>query len=410
MLSHVLGDGRADSAVRLSHVDESRAVARVIAIAEEGRHLAASQSPIRLPLERCYYLASVVFRGLPALLSSFPNIVDSFLTRHPHGRLDDLGDLEESERRRLEQETVEELVEAYVGAVGAHERLEASRLVGPLRGAMDDYLRAAALAEAQGDDNDDAHKALRELVVAIETAEELAEAYVGAVGSVGAHERLVGTRLVGPLRGAMDDYLRTVATSVPPVGWLALPLGTVDRQEQAQSQRGTGDHSVNDRFRVIDEKEDVMSSQAPVPSPAPKKKKKKVSTGHAEELPPSMSLNQINAQYKFSEVTNISFGDIFGHVFERVIGVQAVVQQYMAAKKHGHSTMFEQEIPVICYGSGSNASYLQLDHNHYIISILFIHVMEHYNFQLPVIMMPVPLIMYFGKAINEITTAAHHET
>eukprot|EP00727_Mastigamoeba_balamuthi_P003315 m51a1_g12981 hypothetical protein (72) ;mRNA; f:963-1178 len=71
-----------------------------------------------------------------------------------------------------------------------------------------------------------------------------------------------------------------------------------------------------------------MSSQAPVPSPAPKKKKKKkkVSTGHAEELPPSMSLNQINTQYKFGKVTNISFGDIFGHVFECVIGVQAVVQ------------------------------------------------------------------------------------
>eukprot|EP00727_Mastigamoeba_balamuthi_P013635 m51a1_g8895 hypothetical protein (563) ;mRNA; f:698557-701276 len=167
-----------------------------------------------------------------------------------------------------------------------------------------------------------------------------------------------------------------------------------------------------------------------------KKKKKKVSTGHTEELPPSMSLNQINAQYKFGEVTDISFGDIFGHVFERVIGVQAVAQQYMAAKKHGRSTMFEQEIPVIRYGSGSNASYLQLDHNHCIISILFIHVMEHYNFQLPAIsdamaasssfwrmlclipihvtvyrsMMPVPLIMYFGKAINEITTAARHET
>eukprot|EP00727_Mastigamoeba_balamuthi_P010056 m51a1_g5673 hypothetical protein (271) ;mRNA; r:942443-949325 len=94
------------------------------------------------------------------------------------------------------------------------------------------------------------------------------------------------------------------------------------------------------------------------------KKKKKVSTGHAEELPPSMSLNQINAQYKFGE---------------------AVAQQYMAAKKHGHSTMFKQEIPVICYGSGSNASYLQLDHNHHIISILFIHVMKHYNFQLPTI-------------------------
>eukprot|EP00727_Mastigamoeba_balamuthi_P007602 m51a1_g3462 hypothetical protein (550) ;mRNA; r:707961-718965 len=179
-----------------------------------------------------------------------------------------------------------------------------------------------------------------------------------------------------------------------------------------------------------------MPSQAPVPSPAPKKKKKKVSTGHTKELPPSMSLNQINAQYKFGEVTNISFGDIFGHVFERVIGVQAVAQQYMAAKKHGHSTMFEQEIPIIHYGSGSNASYLQLDHNHRIISILFIHVMEHYNFQLPAISdamaafssfwrmlclipihvtvyrstMPVPLIMYFGKAINEITTATRHET
>eukprot|EP00727_Mastigamoeba_balamuthi_P004094 m51a1_g13682 hypothetical protein (210) ;mRNA; f:427-1770 len=116
-----------------------------------------------------------------------------------------------------------------------------------------------------------------------------------------------------------------------------------------------------------------------------KKKKKKVSTGHTEELPLSMSLNQINAQYKFSEVTNISFGDIFGHVFEHVISVQAVVQQYMTAKKHGRFTMFEQEIPVICYRSVSNASYLQLDHNHRIIFILFIHVMEHYNFQLPAI-------------------------
>eukprot|EP00727_Mastigamoeba_balamuthi_P003486 m51a1_g13134 hypothetical protein (408) ;mRNA; f:23-1870 len=203
-----------------------------------------------------------------------------------------------------------------------------------------------------------------------------------------------------------------------------------------QAAQTEGDRPVDDCFRVIDEEEDVMSSQAPVPSPAPKKKKKKVSTGHAEELPPSMSLNQINAQYKFSEVTNISFGDIFSHVFERVIGVQAVAQQYMAAKKHGHSTMFEQEIPVIHYGSGSNASYLQLDHNHHIISILFIHVMKHYNFQLPAISdamaasssfwrmlclisihitvyrstMPVPLIMYFGKAINKITTAARHET
>eukprot|EP00727_Mastigamoeba_balamuthi_P004092 m51a1_g13680 hypothetical protein (139) ;mRNA; f:3406-3822 len=128
-----------------------------------------------------------------------------------------------------------------------------------------------------------------------------------------------------------------------------------------------------------------MSSQAPVPSPALKKKKKKVSTGHAEELPSSMSLSQINAQYKFGEITNISFGDIFGHVFECIIGVQAVAQQYMAAKKHGHSTMFKQEIPVICYGSGSNASYLQLDHNHCIISILFIHVMKQHNFQLPAI-------------------------
>eukprot|EP00727_Mastigamoeba_balamuthi_P003229 m51a1_g12903 hypothetical protein (283) ;mRNA; r:1226-2256 len=174
-----------------------------------------------------------------------------------------------------------------------------------------------------------------------------------------------------------------------------------------------------------------MSSQAPVPSPAPKKKKKKVSTGHTKELPPSMSLNQINAQYKFGKVTNISFGDIFGHVFKHVIGVQAMAQQYMTAKKHGHSTMFEQEVPVIRYRLGSNALYLQLDHNHHIISILFIHVMKHYNFQLPTISdaiaaslsfwrmlclisihvtiyrstMLVSLIMYFGKAINEITMA-----
>eukprot|EP00727_Mastigamoeba_balamuthi_P002740 m51a1_g12463 hypothetical protein (176) ;mRNA; r:32-607 len=175
-----------------------------------------------------------------------------------------------------------------------------------------------------------------------------------------------------------------------------------------------------------------MSSQAPVPSPTPKKKKKKISTDHAKELPPSMSLNQINAQYKFGEITNISFG----HVFECVIGVQAMAQQYMAAKKHGCFTLFEQEIPVIHYGSGSNTSYLQLDHNHHIISILFIHVMKHYNFQLPTIsdvmaasssfwrmlclipihvtvyrsIMLVPLIMYFSKAINKITTAARHET
>eukprot|EP00727_Mastigamoeba_balamuthi_P014285 m51a1_g948 hypothetical protein (637) ;mRNA; f:278271-283492 len=149
-----------------------------------------------------------------------------------------------------------------------------------------------------------------------------------------------------------------------------------------------------------------------------------------------MSLNQINAQYKFGKVTNISFSDIFGHIFEHVISVQAMAQQYMAAKKHGCSTMFEQEIPIICYGSGSNASYLQLDHNHHIIFILFIHIMEYYNFQLPAISdvmaafssfwrmlclipihvtvycstMLVPLIMYFGKAIKEITMAARHET
>eukprot|EP00727_Mastigamoeba_balamuthi_P001883 m51a1_g11692 hypothetical protein (345) ;mRNA; f:6465-8655 len=98
-----------------------------------------------------------------------------------------------------------------------------------------------------------------------------------------------------------------------------------------------------------------------------------------------MSLSQINTQYKFGEVTNISFSNIFGHVFKCIIGVQAMAQQYMAAKKHGHSIMFEQEVPVIRYGSGSNASYLQLDHNHCIISILFIHVMEHYNFQLPTV-------------------------
>eukprot|EP00727_Mastigamoeba_balamuthi_P010330 m51a1_g592 hypothetical protein (1446) ;mRNA; r:42138-50231 len=94
-----------------------------------------------------------------------------------------------------------------------------------------------------------------------------------------------------------------------------------------QAAQTEGDRPVDDRFRIIDEEEDVI-----------------------------MSLNQINAQYKFGEVTDISFGDIFSHVFERVIGVQAVAQQYMAAKKHGHSTMFEQEIPVIRYGSGSNAS------------------------------------------------------
>eukprot|EP00727_Mastigamoeba_balamuthi_P009576 m51a1_g5240 hypothetical protein (472) ;mRNA; f:130-9452 len=94
---------------------------------------------------------------------------------------------------------------------------------------------------------------------------------------------------------------------------------------------------------------------------------------------------EINTQYKFGEVTNIFFGDIFSHVFECIIGVQAVAQQYMAAKKHGHSIMFKQDIPIICYGSGSNTSYLQLDHNHHIISILFIHIMEHYNFQLPII-------------------------
>eukprot|EP00727_Mastigamoeba_balamuthi_P002277 m51a1_g12046 hypothetical protein (293) ;mRNA; r:3074-4762 len=98
-----------------------------------------------------------------------------------------------------------------------------------------------------------------------------------------------------------------------------------------------------------------------------------------------MFLSQINAQYKFGKVTNISFSDIFGHVFKCVIGIQAVVQQYMAAKKHGHSIMLKQEIPIICYGSGSNASYLQLDHNHCIIFILFIHIIEHYNFQLPAI-------------------------
>eukprot|EP00727_Mastigamoeba_balamuthi_P010211 m51a1_g5812 hypothetical protein (130) ;mRNA; r:154847-161765 len=96
-----------------------------------------------------------------------------------------------------------------------------------------------------------------------------------------------------------------------------------------------------------------------------------------------MSLSQINAQYKFGEITNISFSNIFSHVFEHVI--QAIAQQYMAAKKHSCSTIFEQEIPIICYRSGSNASYLQLNHNHCIIFILFIHIMEHYNFQLPAI-------------------------
>eukprot|EP00727_Mastigamoeba_balamuthi_P001401 m51a1_g11258 hypothetical protein (310) ;mRNA; r:18798-20410 len=95
-----------------------------------------------------------------------------------------------------------------------------------------------------------------------------------------------------------------------------------------------------------------------------------------------MSLSQINAQYKFGKVTNIFFSDIFSHVFEHIIGIQAMVQQYMTAKKHGHSTMFEQEVLVIHYRFGSNASYLQLDHNHHIISILFIHIMENYNFQL----------------------------
>eukprot|EP00727_Mastigamoeba_balamuthi_P011673 m51a1_g7128 hypothetical protein (1438) ;mRNA; f:185953-223544 len=64
--------------------------------------------------------------------------------------------------------------------------------------------------------------------------------------------------------------------------------------------------------------------------------------------------------YKFGKVTNIFFGDIFGHVFKCIIGVQAVAQQYMAAKKHSHFTMFEQEVPVICYGSGSNASHTNL--------------------------------------------------
>eukprot|EP00727_Mastigamoeba_balamuthi_P014793 m51a1_g994 hypothetical protein (124) ;mRNA; f:507203-507690 len=123
-----------------------------------------------------------------------------------------------------------------------------------------------------------------------------------------------------------------------------------------------------------------------------------------------MSLSQINAQYKFGEVTNISFHNIFGHVFEHIIGVQAMAQQYITAKMHGHSTIFKQEVPIICYGSGSNASYLQLDHNHCIIFILFIHIMKHYNFQLPAITIPVPLIMYFSKAINEITMAARHET
>eukprot|EP00727_Mastigamoeba_balamuthi_P002397 m51a1_g12154 hypothetical protein (252) ;mRNA; f:470-2086 len=122
-----------------------------------------------------------------------------------------------------------------------------------------------------------------------------------------------------------------------------------------------------------------------------------------------MFLSQINAQYKFGKVTNISFSNIFSHIFEHIIGIQAVAQQYMAANKHSHSTMFKQEIPIICYGSGSNASYLQLNHNHRIISILFIHVIKHYNFQLPTIMMLVPLIMYFSKAINKITTAARHK-
>eukprot|EP00727_Mastigamoeba_balamuthi_P004527 m51a1_g14072 hypothetical protein (225) ;mRNA; f:1264845-1269827 len=141
---------------------------------------------------------------------------------------------------------------------------------------------------------------------------------------------------------------------------------------------------MNDHFHIINKKKDVMSFQAPVPSPTPKKKKK-ASTGHAKKLPPSMYLSQINAQYKFGEVTDIPFGDIFSHVIERVISVQAMAQQYMADKMHSCSTMIEQEVPVICYGSSSKALYLQLDHNHCIISILFIHVMKHYNFQLPAI-------------------------
>eukprot|EP00727_Mastigamoeba_balamuthi_P004066 m51a1_g13657 hypothetical protein (183) ;mRNA; r:1110-1972 len=87
-----------------------------------------------------------------------------------------------------------------------------------------------------------------------------------------------------------------------------------------------------------------------------------------------------------------------------------MAQQYMTAKKHGRSTMFEQEIPVIHYGSGSNASYLQLDHNHRIISILFIHVMEHYNFQLPAISdrkSPLTHFELYNIALHECSFLSH---
>eukprot|EP00727_Mastigamoeba_balamuthi_P000189 m51a1_g10167 hypothetical protein (168) ;mRNA; f:86830-88310 len=118
-----------------------------------------------------------------------------------------------------------------------------------------------------------------------------------------------------------------------------------------------------------------------------------------------MSLSHINAQYEGGKVTDITFSDIFGHVFEHVIGVQAVAQQYMAAKMHGHSTMFEQEVSIIHYSSGSNASYLQLDHNHCIIFILFIHVIKHYNFQLSAISDSMwAIVVFLFMSIQAIST------
>eukprot|EP00727_Mastigamoeba_balamuthi_P002759 m51a1_g12480 hypothetical protein (537) ;mRNA; f:172-2641 len=229
-------------------------VARQIVIAEEGHHLAPSlgasgsyaaaaspwRSPIRLSLERCYYLASVVFRGLPALLSSFPDIVDSFLTRHPQHAHDSLelcelfhivavehhsafcgpgaspvpavaaGPSASASPGKASQISSLETLRGYPQSrpARASSRTPTSRHPPPaprtpLSGRLDDL----------GDLEESERRRLEQ-----ETAEELAEAYVGAVGSVGARERLVATRLVGPLRGAMDDYLRAVAASARSAG------------------------------------------------------------------------------------------------------------------------------------------------------------------------------------------------
>ena len=100
-----------------------------------------------------------------------------------------------------------------------------------------------------------------------------------------------------------------------------------------------------------------------------------------------LTLSQLDAVYCTGEVIDIEFGQVFGHVFERMHSIQTIMKQYIQMRgdssvsgvSAGRRLLEDFAIPVIAFGYGGQVSYLQLDANHRVVSILFSKLLQYFH-------------------------------